>query len=92
VFITSRYPQAHRAPVHFGDPGGIGISDLTFPDFVDPVTIRAGEIPVSWACGVTPQTVLMMAARPEFAITRSPGCMFVTNLLVEDSATERPTP
>lgn len=83
VVITSRYPQAHGAPVHFGDPGAIGISDLTQPDFGDVVTVRAGEVPVFWACGVTPQAVLM-EAKPEFAITHSPGCMFVTDRLAED--------
>jgi uncharacterized protein YcsI (UPF0317 family) len=83
VVITSRYPQAHGAPVHFGDPGAIGISDLTQPDFGDAVTVRAGEVPVFWACGVTPQAVLM-EAKPEFAITHSPGCMFVTDRLAED--------
>jgi uncharacterized protein YcsI (UPF0317 family) len=83
VVITSRYPQAHGAPVHFGDPGAIGISDLTHPDYGDAVTVRAGEVPVFWACGVTPQAVLM-EAKPEFAITHSPGCMFVTDRLAED--------
>ena len=84
VIITSRYPQAHGAPVHFGDPAAIGISDLTCPDFGDPVTIRAGEVPVFWACGVTPQAVLM-EVQPEFAITHSPGCMFVTDQAVEEN-------
>jgi uncharacterized protein YcsI (UPF0317 family) len=80
IVITSRYPQAHGAPVHFGDPGAIGISDLRCPDFGDPVEIRTGEVPVFWACGVTPQVVLM-ESKPEFAITHSPGCMFVTDQL-----------
>lgn len=79
IAITSRYPKAHGAPVHVGDPGAIGIADLGRPDFGDAVTVRAGEVPVFWACGVTPQAVLM-EARPEFAITHSPGCMFVTDL------------
>ena len=82
VVITSRYPRAHGAPVHFGDPGAIGISDLSRPDFGDAVTVRTGEVPVFWACGVTPQVVLM-EAKPEFAITHSPGCMFVTDQLAE---------
>jgi len=82
VIVTSRYPLAHGAPVHLGNPGAIGIEDLAKPDFGDAVTIRAGEIPVFWACGVTPQTVLM-ETRPEFAITHSPGCMFVTDQLAE---------
>jgi uncharacterized protein YcsI (UPF0317 family) len=83
--ITSRYPHAHGAPVHCGDPDAIGISDLSQPDFGDAVTIRTGEVPVFWACGVTPQAVLM-ETKPEFAITHSPGCMFVTDWLVEDHA------
>jgi uncharacterized protein YcsI (UPF0317 family) len=83
VVITSRYPRAHGTPVHFGDPGAIGISDLAHPDFGDAVTVRAGEVPVFWACGVTPQAVLM-EAKPEFAITHSPGCMFVTDRLAGD--------
>jgi uncharacterized protein YcsI (UPF0317 family) len=82
VVITSRYPQAHGAPIHFGDPAAIGIADLTHPDFGDAVTVRTGEVPVFWACGVTPQAVLM-EAKPEFAITHSPGCMFVTDRLAE---------
>jgi uncharacterized protein YcsI (UPF0317 family) len=84
IVITSRFPQAHGAPIHFGDPAAIGISDLTRPDFGDAVTVRAGEIPVFWACGVTPQAVLM-ETKTEFAITHSPGCMFVTDRLAEDT-------
>jgi len=85
VAITARYPQAHGTPIHFGDPGRIGISDLTRPDFGDAVTVRPGEIPVFWACGITTQAVVM-AAKPELAITHSPGCMFVTDRLAEDAA------
>ena len=77
--ICSRFPRAHGAPVHFGDPAAIGIRDVNRPDFGDPVTIRAGELPVFWACGVTPQTVLM-EAKPPFAITHKPGHMLVTDL------------
>jgi uncharacterized protein YcsI (UPF0317 family) len=79
VQVTSRYPNVHGAPVHWGDPAGIGIRDLARPDFGDPVEIRAGEVPVFWACGVTPQCALMEARLP-IAITHSPGCMFVTDL------------
>ena len=78
IVITSRYPHAHGAPVHFGDPHAIGIGDLAWPDFGDAVTIRPGEVPVFWACGVTPQAVLM-EAKPDFAITHSPGCMARSN-------------
>ena len=77
--ICSRFPRAHGAPVHLGDPAAIGIRDEMRPDFGDPVTIRAGETSVFWACGVTPQAVLM-EAKPPFAITHKPGHMFVTDL------------
>lgn len=79
VQVCSRFPRAHGAPVHIGDPGAIGIKDLSRPDFGDAVEVRAGETPVFWACGVTPQAVLM-EARPEIAITHAPGHMFVTDL------------
>ena len=85
VVITSRYPQAHGAPVHFGDPSTIGIADLTRPDFGEAVTMHPGEVPVFWACGVTPQ-VALMNAKLELAITHSPGCMFVTDRLAEEAA------
>ena len=79
VQITSQFPAVHGAPVHLGFPEQIGISDLQRPDFGDAVPVQPDELPVFWACGVTPQTVLM-AARPEFAITHSPGCMFVSDI------------
>ena len=85
VQITSRYPAVHGAPVHIGDPSAIGIADLARPDFGDSVPIRAGEVPVFWACGVTPQAVIM-AAKPPLVITHSPGCMFVTDLRDEELA------
>ena len=79
IAITSRFPQMHGAPVHVGDPQSIGIVDLSRPDFGDPVQMSPGELPVFWACGVTPQLALRQA-RPDLAITHSPGCMFVTDL------------
>jgi uncharacterized protein YcsI (UPF0317 family) len=85
VQITSRYPAVHGAPVHLGLPEQIGITDLTHPDFGDAVPVEADELPVFWACGVTPQAALM-AARPPLAITHSPGCMFVTDLCDEELA------
>ncbi len=77
--ITARYPTMHGEPIHVGDPAAIGVADLARPDFGEAVTVDAGEVPVFWACGVTPQLALA-AARPELAITHSPGCMFVTDL------------
>ncbi len=76
--ICSRFPRAHGAPVHFGDPATIGIRDLNQPDYGDAVTLRPGEVPVFWACGVTPQAALASAQLP-IAITHKPGHMFVTD-------------
>lgn len=80
VQVTSRFPTVHGAPVHIGRPDLIGIADITTPDFGDPVAVMDDELPVFWACGVTPQAVVM-AARPAFCITHAPGCMLVTDLL-----------
>jgi uncharacterized protein YcsI (UPF0317 family) len=79
VQITSRFPAVHGAPVHIGFPELIGIEDLANPDYGDPVEVRPGELPVFWACGVTPQAVIS-TAKPPFAITHAPGCMLVTDL------------
>lgn len=80
VQITSRYPAVHGAPVHLGDPAQIGIPDLSKPDYGDAVAVLPGEVPVFWACGVTPQAALVQAA-PPLAITHAPGAMLVTDLL-----------
>ena len=79
VRISGRFPSVHGAPVHVGDPAGLGIADLARPDFGDPVEVRAGEVPVFWACGVTPQAAIM-ASRLPFAITHAPGHMFITDV------------
>ncbi len=83
VQATARFPAAHGGPIHVGDPLLLGIKDLGRPDFGDPVTIRPGEVPVFWACGVTPQAVAMQA-KPPLMITHAPGHMFITDL--EDEA------
>ncbi len=85
VQITSRYPAVHGAPVHLGDPSLIGIADLSQPHYGDAVEVRADELPVFWACGVTPQAALM-AARLPLAITHAPGCMLVTDRLNHELA------
>jgi len=77
--ICGRFPRAHGTPIHFGDPGAIGIRDLKYPDFGDPVEVRPGEVPVFWACGVTPQAVAMEVRLP-LLMTHAPGHMFVTDL------------
>lgn len=79
IQITSRFPSVHGAPIHIGDPSQIGIGDITKPDFGDAVTIIEGEIPVFWACGVTPQAVAMQS-KPSIMITHAPGCMFISDL------------
>jgi uncharacterized protein YcsI (UPF0317 family) len=78
VRVTSRYPAVHGAPVHVGDPAALGIADLDSPDFGDPVEVRPGEVPVFWACGVTPQAAVMQS-RPPFAIGHAPGHMAITD-------------
>jgi uncharacterized protein YcsI (UPF0317 family) len=79
VQVTSRFERVHGAPVQVGAPEALGIADLARPDYGDPVPIARGELPVFWACGVTPQAVAV-ASRLPFCITHAPGCMFVTDL------------
>jgi len=79
IAVTALMPAVHGAPVHVGDPWTLGIADLDTPDFGDPPTGEPGDVPVFWACGVTPQAVLM-ASRPPFAVTHAPGHMFVTDV------------
>jgi uncharacterized protein YcsI (UPF0317 family) len=76
--VTARFVRAHGAPVHVGAPEAIGIANLDRPDYGDPVELRDGEVPVFWACGVTPQAVAQ-SCRPEMMITHAPGHMFVTD-------------
>lgn len=80
IQITTRFPKAHGAPLHFGSPEDIGIADLSKPNYGDPVTIKAGEVPVFWACGVTPQAIIHNAI-PPICITHAPGKMLVTDIL-----------
>ncbi|MCG8511288.1 MAG: putative hydro-lyase [Rhodospirillales bacterium] len=80
IQITSRFPNVHGAPVHFGDPSMIGVADIDEPEFGDQVEFREGEIPVFWACGVTSQAVVERA-KPPFCITHMPGHMLITDKL-----------
>lgn len=81
--ISGRFPAVHGAPVHVGAPEELGIVDLGKPEFGDAVRIEPGEVPVFWACGVTPQAAVM-ASKVPFAITHAPGHMFITD--IPDSA------
>ena len=85
VEITSRFPDVHGAPVHVGDPALIGIDDLSRPDYGDAVAVLPDEVPVFWACGVTPQAAIAQA-RPPFCITHAPGAMLITDLLNQQLA------
>ena len=79
VLITGEMPRVHGAPVHIGAPEAIGIQDINKPDFGEMVTIRDGEVPVFWPCGVTPQNVVM-ESKPSIAITHAPGHMMITDV------------
>lgn len=79
VSITASMPRVHGSPIHIGDPEKIGIQDISKPDFGDAVTVKEGEIPVFWCCGVTPQSVVM-SAKPPIAISHAPGHMFITDI------------
>ena len=79
VQVTSRFERVHGAPVHVGAPEALGIADLARPDFGDPVEVGPGELPVFWACGVTPQAAALASGLP-FCITHAPGHMLVTDL------------
>ena len=80
IQVTTRFPSVHGAPVHIGKPELIGIKDVAKPDYGDAVPVRDDELPVFWACGVTPQSVVA-TVKPEFCITHAPGYMLVTDLL-----------
>ncbi len=79
VEISARYPLAHGAPVHVGDPAAIGIGSLDQPDWGDAVALRPGEVPVFWACGVTSQNALLEAGIP-LVITHAPGHMLISDI------------
>jgi uncharacterized protein YcsI (UPF0317 family) len=80
VAVSGRYPAMHGAPIHVGDPKSLGIRDLEEPEFGESISIDEDQVPVFWACGVTPQAVAMKVA-PPLMITHSPGHMFITDRL-----------
>ena len=79
IQMTSRFPAIHGAPIHIGNPAEIGIENIGQPDFGDAVSILPNELPVFWACGVTPQEAIRMAGLP-IAITHKPGYMLMTDI------------
>jgi uncharacterized protein YcsI (UPF0317 family) len=80
IQITSRFPDVHGAPLHFGDPEAIGINDVLKPEYGGWATIPDGDVPVFWACGITPQVAIEFA-KPSFCITHKPGHMLITDRL-----------
>jgi uncharacterized protein YcsI (UPF0317 family) len=85
VQVSGRYPSVHGAPVHIGSPETLGVKDIQKPDFGDITVFKPGEVPVFWACGVTPQTVAM-TVKPELMISHCPGHMFLTDVPNESLA------
>lgn len=83
VTVTSRFPSVHGSPVHIGNPESIGIKDINKPDFGEKSEIKEGEVPVFWACGVTPQSIAM-TSKPEIMITHAPGHMLICDPIDED--------
>jgi uncharacterized protein YcsI (UPF0317 family) len=90
IEITSRFPLTHGTPIHIGNPAEIGIGDLSKPLVGDPVTVRPGELPVFWGCGITPQYSLL-SAKPDIAITHKPGCLLISDVLSTSDAMDMPT-
>jgi uncharacterized protein YcsI (UPF0317 family) len=90
IAVTARYSRAHGAPVHVGDPADLGIADLDRPDWATAVPLQPGDVPVFWACGVTPQ-VAVAEAGVELMLTHAPAHMFVTDLRDEDVADPEPS-
>ena len=87
--LTRPYERVHGPPIHHGDPGELGIADLARPDWGDAVTIREGEAPVFWACGVTSQVALegaLASGAMDLAVVHAPGHMFIGDLLNTDLA------
>ncbi|MFI7613392.1 putative hydro-lyase [Nonomuraea terrae] len=87
VEVTGRYPMVHGAPVHVGDPGAIGVRDLARPDYGDAVEVRPGEVPLFWACGVTPQAAVL-ASGVDYAIGHLPGHMAILDARDDDYRVE----
>ena len=85
VTVTARFPSVHGSPVHIGNPEALGIKDINSVDYGDPPDIYPGEVPIFWACGVTPQAVALNS-KPDLMITHIPAFMFITDVWNESLA------
>jgi len=85
VTITSRYPWGHGAPMHIGDPGALGITNLERVDFGDAPVMRPGDVPVFWGCGITPQLAVAQA-KSRYMIAHYPEHMFIADRTSEEDA------
>jgi uncharacterized protein YcsI (UPF0317 family) len=88
IEVTKQFTNMHGAPVHIGDPVFLGIKDIAVPDYGEFVEIEHDEVPVFWACGVTPQAAVLEAKLP-IMITHAPGHMFVSDWTNEDYLREK---
>lgn len=81
--VTSRFPLNHGAPIHIGDPAGIG-ADLSHPLHGPAVTgVPAGLVACFWACGVTPQAAAESAGI-DLMIAHAPAHSFVSDLRADE--------
>jgi uncharacterized protein YcsI (UPF0317 family) len=79
IQITSRFPNVHGAPVHIGQPESIGVDLNRRYQNVGDGEVAADELPVFWACGLTPQ-LAVKNAKPPLCITHAPSSMLITDL------------
>ncbi len=80
IEVTAKYPRVHGTPLHFGNPEMVGIDDIASPYSGSPPVMQENEVPVFWACGVTPQ-IIVEHAKPPICITHKPGHMLITDRL-----------
>mmetsp|Transcript_9796 Transcript_9796/g.14920 ORF Transcript_9796/g.14920 Transcript_9796/m.14920 type:complete len:295 (+) Transcript_9796:52-936(+) len=86
--VTEAFASAHGSPIHFGNSHLIGIKDLSKPDYGETVPIKDNELPCFWPCGVTSHVAVQQALKAGIikqAITHAPGCMFISDLKIEQA-------
>ncbi|KAJ5272326.1 hypothetical protein N7478_007451 [Penicillium angulare] len=86
--VTRPYLSTHGEPVAWGWDGAkqLGITDITKPDFGEPQIFEDDEVPVFWACGVTPQMAVEAAGEKieGLVFAHEPGHMLVTDWTAAD--------